>query len=117
MIVAMAVVTRMAMPPMLRWALAHLPFAPQEVSRLESEAIEARGFVTSMERLLAAGDESATGSFASRLVGLLAGAGSLPITVLHVGAAKAGDRERSSSRTAKIGSVGKAAAEAATPAA
>jgi len=114
MIVAMAVVTTMAMPPMLRWALAHLPFAPQEESRLEREAIEARGFVTSMERLLVAVDESATGSFASRLVGLLAGAGSLPITVLHVGAAKAGDRERSSSQTAKIESVVKAAAEAAT---
>src|SRR5713226_4071514 len=78
MIVAMAVVTTMAMPPMLRWALAHLPFAPQEESRLEREAIEARGFVTSMERLLVAVDDSATGSFASRLVGLLASAGSLP---------------------------------------
>jgi Kef-type K+ transport system membrane component KefB/nucleotide-binding universal stress UspA family protein len=115
MIVAMAVVTTMAMPPMLRWALAHLPSAPEEEARLESEAIEARGFVTSMERLLVAVDESATGSFASRLVGLLAGTGSLPITVLHVGAAKAGDRERSSSWTAKIESVVKAAAEAATP--
>jgi Kef-type K+ transport system membrane component KefB/nucleotide-binding universal stress UspA family protein len=115
MIVAMAVVTTMAMPPMLRWALAHLPFAPEEEARLEREAIETRGFVTSMERLLVAVDESATGSFASRLVGLLAGAGSLPITVLHVGAAKAGDRERSSSRTAKIESVVKAAAEEATP--
>ena len=112
MIVAMAVVTTMAMPPMLRWALAHLPFAPEEEARLEREAIETRGFVTSMERLLVAVDESATGSFASRLVGLLAGAGSLPITVLHVGAAKAGDRERSASQTAKIESVVKAAAEA-----
>jgi nucleotide-binding universal stress UspA family protein len=108
----MAVVTTMAMPPMLRWALGHLPLAPEEESRLEREAIEARGFVTSMERLLVAVDESATGSFASRLVGLLAGAASLPITVLHVGAAKAGDRGRSSARTAKIESVVKAAAEA-----
>jgi Kef-type K+ transport system membrane component KefB/nucleotide-binding universal stress UspA family protein len=115
MIVAMAVVTTMAMPPMLRWALAGLPFAPEEESRLEREAIEARGFVTSMERLLVAVDESATGSFASRLVGLLAGAGSLPITVLHVEAAKVGDRGRSSAPTTKIESVVKAAAEEAMP--
>src|SRR5260221_7711838 len=115
MIVAMAVVTTMAMPPMLRWALARLPFAPEEEARLEREAIETRGFVTSMERLLVAVDESATGSFASRLVGLLAGAGSLPVTVLHVGAAKAGDRERSSSQTARIESVVKAAAQKDTP--
>src|SRR4029077_11211692 len=111
MIVAMAVVTTMAMPPMLRWALARLPFAPGEEDRLEREAVEARGFVTSMERLLVAVDDSATGSFASRLVGLLAGAGSLPITVLRVGAATVGDRERSSAPTAKIESVVKAAAE------
>jgi nucleotide-binding universal stress UspA family protein len=68
-----------------------------------------------MERLLAAVDESATGLFASRLVGLLARAGSLPITVLHVGAAKVADRERSSSQTARIESVVKAAAQEATP--
>src|SRR5260370_16096446 len=106
MIVAMAVVTRMAMPPMLRWALAHLPFAPEEEARLEREAIEARGFVTSMERLLVAVDESANGSFASRLVGLLAGARSPPITILHLWAAKLARRERGSSRTARIGYVG-----------
>jgi Kef-type K+ transport system membrane component KefB/nucleotide-binding universal stress UspA family protein len=111
MIVAMAVVTTMAMPPMLRWALAHLPFAPEEESRLEREAIEARGFVTSMERLLVAVDDSATGSFASRLAGLLAGARSLPITVVHVAAATAADRERSAAQAAKIESVVKAAAE------
>jgi Kef-type K+ transport system membrane component KefB len=115
MIVAMAVVTTMAMPPMLRWALARLPFTPEEEARLRREAVEARGFVTSMERLLAAVDESATGLFASRLVGLLARAGSLPITVLNVGAAKVADRERSSSQTARIESVVKAAAQEATP--
>jgi Kef-type K+ transport system membrane component KefB/nucleotide-binding universal stress UspA family protein len=114
MIVAMAVVTTMAMPPMLRWALAHLPFAPEEESRIAREAVEARGFVTSMERLLVAVDDSATGSFASRLVGLLASAGSLPITVMHVGAAKAGARARSTAQTVKIESVVKAAAETAT---
>jgi len=34
MIVAMAFVTTMAMPPMLRWALARLPISPEESERL-----------------------------------------------------------------------------------
>ena len=44
MIVAMAVVTTMAMPPTLRWALARLPLGEEERERLEREAFEARGF-------------------------------------------------------------------------
>src|SRR5260221_5812951 len=44
MIVAMAVVTTMAMPPMLRWALARLPVRGEEQARLDREEFEARGF-------------------------------------------------------------------------
>src|SRR5262249_38837155 len=73
MIVAMAVVTTMAMPPMLRWALGRLPLRDEEKARLEREEFEARGFVTSIERLLVAVDESENGRLASRLAGLLAG--------------------------------------------
>jgi Kef-type K+ transport system membrane component KefB/nucleotide-binding universal stress UspA family protein len=43
MIVAMAVVTTMAMPPMLRWALARVPLRKAEKERLEREEFEARG--------------------------------------------------------------------------
>jgi Kef-type K+ transport system membrane component KefB/nucleotide-binding universal stress UspA family protein len=114
MILAMAVVTTMAMPPMLRWALARLPFDPEEQVRLEHEAFEARGFVTSMERLLVAVDGSATGAFASRLVGLLAGTRRLPTTILHVGSSRDGRRERSFAQAAKIESVVKAATEGAS---
>ncbi len=84
MIVAMAVVTTMAMPPMLRWALARLPLTPEESARLEREAFEARGFVPNLERLLIAVDDSANAHFASRLVGLLAGARGLVTTVLQI---------------------------------
>ena len=42
MIVAMAVVTTMAMPPMLRWALARVPMAKAEKDRLEREELEAK---------------------------------------------------------------------------
>lgn len=89
MIVAMAIVTTMAMPPMLRWALARLPLGTDEKARLEREAFEAHGFVPNLERLLVAVDESASGKFASRLVGLLAGSRRMPITALRVGPDKA----------------------------
>jgi nucleotide-binding universal stress UspA family protein len=81
----MAVVTTMAMPPMLRWALRRLPLREDEKARLEREAFEATGFVTNLERLLLAADKSAAGAFASRLVGLLAGSRGMPVTVLQLG--------------------------------
>src|SRR5215813_10196753 len=83
-IVAMAVVTTMSMPPMLRWALARLPMSPEEAARLEREEFEAKGFVSNIERLLVAVDASPSGQFASRLVGLIAGARRIPTTVLHL---------------------------------
>ena len=70
MIVAMAVITTMAMPPTLRWALARLPMRKEEKQRLEREEMEATGFVPKLERLLLAVDESANGKFASRIAGL-----------------------------------------------
>jgi Kef-type K+ transport system membrane component KefB/nucleotide-binding universal stress UspA family protein len=84
MIVAMAVVTTTAMPPTLRWALKRLPMRKEEKLRLEREEMEARGFVSKLERLLLAVDESANGKFASRIAGLIAGGDALPTTVMHI---------------------------------
>ena len=86
MIVATAVITTLAMPPMLRAALRRLPISPEEDERLKREEFEAKGFVANLERLLIAVDESANGRFASRLAGLLAGVRGIPASVLHVGA-------------------------------
>ena len=83
-IVAMAVVTTMSMPPMLRWALGRLPMNPQEAARLEREEFEAKGFLPNIERLLVAVDASASGQLTSRLVGLLAGARRISTTVMHL---------------------------------
>src|SRR3954447_367280 len=82
MIVAMAVLTTMAMPPMLRWGWARVPLSEAERERLEREEFEARGFVPNLERLLVAVDESPNGKFAAALAGVLAGACGIPITVL-----------------------------------
>ncbi|MBV8922413.1 cation:proton antiporter domain-containing protein [Bradyrhizobium sp.] len=84
MIITMAILTTMAMPPMLRAALARLPLDEDEKERLEREEFEQSGFVANLERLLLAADESLNARFASHIAGLLAGWRGLPITVLHV---------------------------------
>jgi nucleotide-binding universal stress UspA family protein len=82
-IVAMAVVTTMAMPPMLKWTLQRLPMTPEEKERLQREEFEVLGFVKHIERLLVAVDDSPSGKLASRLAGLLAGVRRIPTTVVH----------------------------------
>jgi Kef-type K+ transport system membrane component KefB/nucleotide-binding universal stress UspA family protein len=72
MIVAMAVITTMAMPPTLRWALSRIPMRKEEKQRLEREEQEEKGFVSNLERLLIAVDD------------ILAGTHSMPTTVLHI---------------------------------
>ena len=84
LIVAMAMITTMAMPPMLRWALRRLPLRHAERLRLEREELDARGFVPNLERLLLAVDGSANGKFASRLAGVIAGSGDKPTTIIEL---------------------------------
>ncbi|SFK15490.1 cation:proton antiporter [Bradyrhizobium sp. Gha] len=85
MIVTMAIVTTMAMPPMLRAALAKLPMNEDEKERLEREEFEKRGFVANLERPLLAVDESVNATFAAHIAGLIAGMRGFPVTVLHIG--------------------------------
>jgi len=84
MIVTMAVITTMAMPPTLRWALSRLPMRKEEKQRLEREEMEAKGFVPKLERLLLAVDEGENAKFATRIAGLIAGANTMPTTVMHI---------------------------------
>jgi Kef-type K+ transport system membrane component KefB/nucleotide-binding universal stress UspA family protein len=84
MIVTMAVATTMAMPPMLRWALRRVPMRKAEKQRLEREEFETRGFVSNLERLLLAVDQSPNGKFAAALAELLAGPRGIPVTVLSL---------------------------------
>jgi Kef-type K+ transport system membrane component KefB len=85
MIVTMAIVTTLAMPPSLRWALSRLPLDDEERSRLERETFEAKGFLSKVERLLVAVDDSVNGRLAERLAGLIAGSREITTTVLHLG--------------------------------
>ena len=84
MIVTMAVITTMAMPPMLRAALSRLPLSKEEEIRIAREAMDQRGFLPRLERLLLAVDDSAIGRTAARLAGLLAGAQGMPVTLLKL---------------------------------
>jgi K+:H+ antiporter len=83
LIVTMAILTTLAMPPMLRWALRRLPLNRKERQRLKREEIDAKGFVVNLERLLLATDDSVNGKFASRLAGVIAGSGGKPTTILE----------------------------------
>src|SRR5438270_9431913 len=109
MILAMAVVTTMAMPPMLRWSLARVPLREDEEVRLKRGAFEAEGFVPNIERLLVMVDDSPSGHFASRLAGLLAGSRRIPTTILEA-APRARTRQRHNAEA-----VAKATASTAAP--
>ena len=95
MIVTMAFVTTMAMPPMLRWSLARVPLGKSERERLEREEFEAKGFVSNLERLLLVVDDSPNGAFTSHIAGLIASRGGLPTTILPKPNGKAKSPERS----------------------
>jgi len=82
MIVAMAVVTTMIMPPTLRAVLARVPLREEEAERLEKEDAEEREAVPNMERALAYLDPSPNGMLAASLAGLFAARQQILITVL-----------------------------------
>jgi Kef-type K+ transport system membrane component KefB/nucleotide-binding universal stress UspA family protein len=92
MIVTMAVLTTLAMPPMLRWALRRLPMGEHEKERVDREALDERGFISQLERLLLAVDDSANGRFTAYLGGLIGGSSGMPTTVLRL--AKDGEEEK-----------------------
>jgi Kef-type K+ transport system membrane component KefB/nucleotide-binding universal stress UspA family protein len=109
LIVVMAIVTTLAMPPMLRWALGRLPLRKSERERLEREEFDARGFVANIERVLLAVDESDNGKFTARIAGLIAGTRHLAATVLPLEEASL-DEEQAEKKLASA-EVLKAAAE------
>ena len=112
LIVTMAIVTTMAMPPMLRWALKRLPMRKKERIRLEREELDAKGFVTNLERLLLAADDSPNGKFASRLAGVIAGSGDKPTTIVDMSKDDRGKKAAKSKETATEKPAGKSGEKA-----
>ncbi|WP_412065526.1 cation:proton antiporter [Rhizobium sp. SYY.PMSO] len=83
-IVAMAVITTMAMPPTLRWALARLPLREEERDRLEREQFERESFLANFERILLAVDGSQSSRLATWIAAFFAATHKMPVTVLDV---------------------------------
>ena len=101
MIVTMAVVTTLAMPPTLRWALSRIPLGKDEKQRLEREEVESQGFLANLERLLLAVDSSTNGTFATRLAGIVAATHEMPTTVMHITEGDIGDKKIGKQEAAK----------------
>jgi len=92
MIVAMAVVTTMIMPPTLRWMMARVPLGDDEARRLEKEEAELTQALPRMERALVYVDDSANGRLAAQLAGLFAARQQILATVLeHAAPGKASE--------------------------
>ncbi|OWO94900.1 potassium transporter [Rhizobium esperanzae] len=83
-IVTMAVVTTMAMPPSLRWALARLPMREDERDRLARQGFEEQSFLSKFERILLAVDNSVSSGLATRIAGHFTALRKMPITVLNI---------------------------------
>ncbi|MBN9044274.1 MAG: cation:proton antiporter [Rhizobiales bacterium] len=92
-IVAMAVITTMAMPPTLRWALARLPLREDERDRLEREQFESESFLGNFERILLTVDGSQSGRLATWIAAIFAVTRGMPVTVLDMRAADGNGKE------------------------
>jgi len=93
LIVVMAVVTTLCMPPLLRWALANVPLREEEKKRMEAEDAEKKDFMPRLQRALVAVDQSAAGEFASMLAGWLIGSRHLSATIMETGDADSNPAE------------------------
>ena len=107
MIVAMAVVTTMAMPPTLRWMMARVPLGDEEAKRLDKEEAEQPQNLPKMERALVYVDDSPNGRLAARLAGLFAARQQMLTTVLeHAPTGQAASSSPASREQARRGGAG-----------
>src|SRR5262249_33610626 len=83
MIVAMAVVTTMVMPPSLRWMLARVPLREEEARRLDKGEAEEGESVPKMERALVLADRSSNARLAALLAGMFAARRQVLVTIME----------------------------------
>jgi Kef-type K+ transport system membrane component KefB/nucleotide-binding universal stress UspA family protein len=116
MIVAMAVVTTMAMPPSLRWIMARVPLGEAEAKRLEQEEAEELENLPKMERALVWVDDSPNGRLSARLAGLFAARQKMLTTVLEARPIARNKEESSSRDQVEVAADAAQAAQAGDPA-
>ena len=83
MVVAMAVITTMIMPPTLRWIMARVPMRDEETRRLDDEAAKQAQSLPHMERALVHVDASRNGDLMAQLSGLFAVSQNVLTTLLN----------------------------------
>ena len=98
MIVAMAVVTTMVMPPTLRWMMARVPLRDDEARRLDKEEAEQDEALPRLERALVYVDDSGNGWLAAALAGMFAARQGVLTTVLEPPAANGNGSSRGRDR-------------------
>ena len=98
MIVAMAVVTTMVMPPTLRWMMARVPLRDDEARRLDKEEAEQDEALPRLERALVYVDDSGNGRLAAALAGMFAARQGVLTTVLEPPAANGNGSSRGRDR-------------------
>jgi Kef-type K+ transport system membrane component KefB/nucleotide-binding universal stress UspA family protein len=81
-IVLMAVVTTLCMPPLLRWSLARVTIRDEERQRLEKETAEEKELLPKIERVLVGLEAREDNGFAARLAGWLIGSRQISATAL-----------------------------------
>jgi hypothetical protein len=82
LIVAMAIITTIAMPPTLRWALTRVPMRDEERVRLEKEEAAENDYLPAMERVLVLADRSANARLVLGLAGAFAAGQQIQTTIL-----------------------------------
>ncbi|WP_102224882.1 cation:proton antiporter domain-containing protein [Acidimangrovimonas sediminis] len=96
LIVAMAILTTMAMPPTLRWTLSRVETRPDEQERMEEEEAEAGDILPAMERALLIAEAGANGEMAARLAGAFAAERQMLTTSLEPAAGTKGSGAKGS---------------------
>ena len=104
MIVAMAVVTTMVMPPTLRWVLARVPLRDEESNGWRRRRPKQNESVPKMERALVYIDGSDNGGLAATLAGLFAARQGVLTTVLQAPGGQ-GDKSQGRDRLTAAGNA------------
>ena len=93
LIVAMAVITTMIMPPTLRWALARVPMRAEERKRLEKEEATQNDQLPQLERVLVVSDCGANAARTLQLAGAFAAGQQILTTVLEPQTSEGGEKQ------------------------
>ena len=83
-ILMVAIVTSLMAPPILRWALQHIPYSDEERERIESEERRASSFLGNIHRILLPTRGGANSQIAAGLLGMIVQDEEVEVTTMSV---------------------------------